>query len=184
MALKGEEFVQYYLYCLENRLYSFYLQDGSFFQFDTSVAAKPFTLRYCFVPAAFKPVEETEEEVGDTGPLLQVPQQSGIPLLRYEYVESEYRPFAHPTAHLHVGFPKSGRMLVDRVLSPLDFFNFVARWLHGDRWYATNDGTNDYAGYVLEREHAKSLLACRQIPAEYIDQRERTLLHLGVVRTA
>lgn len=141
---------------LKFQCYNILLSDYSYLQYSWE---KEDHFRYAFYPNPFisksheaernfakkrKLVQEgalTEEE---WLALLATDENEGyIPILRYENSPGQYRGFAHPCSHLHIGTHGENRWAFQRILSPLAFSMLVVKQYYSEEWAVHGENAED-----------------------------------------
>jgi hypothetical protein len=150
---------------LRTQLFDFQLADLSLLQFRYARTKTEATPSYVFIqsPVVARPysdfvVQDLNLRVEDVGDDFRVEWEEELesaklrdsPLyFRFDYAPLEYRPFAHPCAHLHVGHETGVRIGTRRVLQPMSFALFVLRHVYSEQWVkVVEDNKNKFESYV------------------------------------
>ena len=142
--------------------YNFRLTDYSYFQFSWTGLED---YRYAYYPNPFERGRTTTERLEELRELVRAEMLdleeflslasdrhsvNRLPLLRYEYSTRQYRAFAHPSSHFHIGHPPSGRWAVAKELSPLSFTLLVLKHYYSREWEEMGADPRDERGHRLE----------------------------------
>jgi hypothetical protein len=146
-----------------------------------------FRVRYAYYPNPFVSPDETlfPGAAGDDmerlmqlfGDSIEVNRR---PVVRYEISRGDYRFFRHPAAHMHLGMDSEVRLPVNKLLTPLAFAFFTAKFLYARHW---NDRAvecfPDQALVGLESRLVVERAACEELPAELFSAHEGRQFHFS-----
>lgn len=146
---RSKTYFDHWLSCLADGNYDIKLADQSLLQFNTwesnGVENCGFVYLECpllcqtyddFIDTEF-PHEDTRHvsfQFEYENYLLTCDKKEIITPIRYDYSPSDYRPGAHPAAHVHVGAEEGVRLALHKLLGPMSFCLFVCRQRYVRMW--------------------------------------------------
>ena len=133
-----------YLIASKNSDFDIQLEDSSFFQFTYSSST---SIHYSFVHRIelvmsyqdFVDKYLTEENIDSIAQeyemYLSTDKRKAYPCpIRYDVAKSEYKESLHAYAHLHIGIETDIRIPIDKILTPLEFVDFVIKHIYKEKW--------------------------------------------------
>lgn len=147
----NKELADAYIKEVNDNNFSFLLKDESFFQFHfEKMENSKCKLRYIFFqfPYEFPTYEQFLKEVynaefSDAGyschefysqAASEADLKNHIAFLRYDYSEEDYKEGIHSASHIHLGFSKTMRLGIDKILSPEAFTLFILKQIYIPEW--------------------------------------------------
>jgi hypothetical protein len=176
-------YIEVYSRYINRQAYDFLLDDGSFFFFRRNLG-DPTILSYGFFESPYHGVSYTQfaSDIGDRDDAwqayeeycAQLPTQSHVLPVRYDWSPALYREGAHPAAHLHMGYESDMRLAVDAMLLPLQFVLFVIRHFYVTTWETTASRLNEVA-------RAAGSISDSAVVPQYRQERDHLELRLVAV---
>jgi hypothetical protein len=189
LALGGADtYTELYIGALRTGAYNIVLRDFSLFQFGLDDSGA----RYAFLPNPYLHLAEDGETINEAWELVEggagtledaidyvgsIDSESGVPPIRYEASESQWKKLRHPHSHFHIGFHADNRWPVRRHLTPFAFTLLIAKMYYGSAWLS-GCAPADFSPHE-ELLRAERVGNCRLVSPEYFPQEEELSFHFS-----
>jgi len=189
LALGGAKtYVDLYIGAFRTGAYNLVLRDFSLLQFGLDASGA----RYAFLPNPYLNLAEDGRTIDEVWELVEtgtasledaidfvgsIDAESGIPPIRYEASESQWKMLRHPHSHFHIGFHADNRWPVRRHLTPFAFTLMIAKLYYGPVWLS-GCSARDFSPHeaLLRTERLDN---CRLVSPEYFPEQEELSFHFS-----